>query len=221
MTRPGAARRCGWTALAAAAAFALLTAAVLHAHPGPLPGDAALHQWSLAHRPAVAVALSRAITATGTGVIPLAAVVAAGLSVGRTPRQRVTTAAGLALCLGAGQALRYAVMTLVARPRPALGDWATHASGWSFPSGHATTGAMTAGLLIAALLLRGPRLPRLAAVLIGLWGAAVGLTRVHLGVHWFSDVLGGWLFATAWLALAACAYLRLTRDGAGPNPNTS
>lgn len=105
-------------------------------------------------------------------------------------------------------------MMLVARPRPALGDWATHASGWSFPSGHATTGAMTAGLLIAALLLRGPRLPRLAAILIGLWGAAVGLTRVHLGVHWFSDVLGGWLFATAWLALAACAYLRLTRDTA-------
>ncbi|WP_371614823.1 phosphatase PAP2 family protein [Streptomyces sp. NBC_00454] len=214
MTRPGAARRCGWAALAASAAFALLTVAVLHAHSGPLPGDAALHQWSLDHRPAVAVALSRAITATGTGVIPFAAVVAAGLSVGRTPGQRVTTAAGLALCLGAGQALRYAVMMLVARPRPALGDWATHASGWSFPSGHATTGAMTAGLLIAALLLRGPRLPRLAAILIGLWGAAVGLTRVHLGVHWFSDVLGGWLFATAWLALAACAYLRLTRDTA-------
>lgn len=85
MTRPGAARRCGWAALAASAAFALLTVAVLHAHSGPLPGDAALHQWSLDHRPAVAVALSRAITATGTGVIPFAAVVAAGLSVGRTP----------------------------------------------------------------------------------------------------------------------------------------
>lgn len=71
---------------------------------------------------------------------------------------------------------------------------------------------MTAGLLIAALLLRGPRVPRLAAVLICVWGVAVGLTRVHLGVHWFSDVLGGWLFATAWLALAACAYLSRTRE---------
>lgn len=212
MTRPGAVRLCGWTALVAAAAFTLLTLAVLHGHHGRLPGDAALHQWSLTHRPAPVVALSRAITATGTGVIPFAAVVLAGLSVGRSVRQRVTTAAGLALCLGLGEALRYAVMRLIARPRPPLGDWATHASGWSFPSGHATTGAMTAGLLIAALALRGPRLPRLATVLVCLWGAAVGLTRVHLGVHWFSDVLGGWLFATAWLALAACAYLWRTRD---------
>lgn len=102
-------------------------------------------------------------------------------------------------------------MTLVARPRPPLADWATRASGWSFPSGHATTSAMTAGLLIAALFLRGPRVPRLAAVLIGIWGAAVGLTRVYLGVHWFSDVIGGWLFAIAWLALTACSYLVATR----------
>lgn len=212
MTRRGAARLCGWAALAASAAFALLTMAVLHAPPGLLPGDAALHHRSLTHRPGAAVALSRAVTATGTGVIPFAAVVLAGLSVDRTARQRVTTAAGLALCLGAGQALRYAVMTLVARPRPPLAGWATHASGWSFPSGHATTGAMTAGLVIAALFLRGSRVPRLAAILIGIWGAAVGLTRVYLGVHWFSDVMGGWLFATVWLALAACAYLWRTRD---------
>lgn len=212
MTRRRAARLCGWAALAASAAFALLAVAVFHAPHGLLPGDAALHTWSLAHRPGPALALSRAVTATGTGAIPFAAVIMAGLSVGRTTRQRVITAAALALCLGAGQALRYAVMMLIARPRPPLAGWATHASGWSFPSGHATTGAMTAGLLIAALLLRGPRVPRLAAVLICVWGVAVGLTRVHLGVHWFSDVLGGWLFATAWLALAACAYLSRTRE---------
>nr|WSX48510.1 phosphatase PAP2 family protein [Streptomyces sp. NBC_00974] len=212
MTRRGAARWCRGTALAASAAFALLTAAVLCAPHGLLPGDAALHTWSSAHRPGPALALSRAVTATGTGVIPFAAVFLAGLSVGRTTRQRVGTAAALALCLGAGQAVRYAVAVLIARPRPPLGDWATHASGWSFPSGHATTGAMTAGLLIAALLLGGPRVPRPAVVLIGVWGAAVGLTRVHLGVHWFSDVVGGWLFATAWLALSACAYLWGTRE---------
>ncbi|MEV0786198.1 phosphatase PAP2 family protein [Streptomyces sp. NPDC050423] len=205
------ARLCGWAALTAAAAFALLTVAVLHAPHEMLPGDAALHHWSLTHRPGAAVAISRAVTATGTGVIPFTAVILAGLSVGGTTRRRVITAAALALCLGSAQALRYAVMTLVARPRPPLADWATQASGWSFPSGHATTGAMTAGLLIAALFLRGPRIPRPAAVLIGVWGAAVGLTRVYLGVHWFSDVISGWLFAAAWLAPAACAYLLCRR----------
>ncbi|WP_406457862.1 phosphatase PAP2 family protein [Streptomyces sp. NBC_00876] len=185
--------------------------AVLHSTQGTLPGDAALHHWSLTHRPGAAVTMARAVTATGTGVIPFAVVILAGLSVGGTIRQRVITAAAMALCLGSAQALRYAVMMLVARPRPPLADWATHASGWSFPSGHATTGAMTAGLLTAALFLRGPRMPRLAAVLIGIWGTAVGLTRVYLGVHWFSDVISGWLFATAWLALAACAYSVGTR----------
>ncbi|WP_326740830.1 phosphatase PAP2 family protein [Streptomyces sp. NBC_01022] len=180
---------------------------MLGATPRLLPGDAMLHHWSVTHRPAVVVAFARAITATGTGFIPFAAVLLAGLSVGGTIRRRVTTAAVLALCLGSGQVLRYAVMTLVARPRPPLADWATHASGWSFPSGHATTGALTAGLLIAALYVRCRRVPPVAAVLIGMWGAAVGLSRVYLGVHWFSDVIGGWLFAAAWLALTVCVYV--------------
>ncbi|MET7642954.1 phosphatase PAP2 family protein [Streptomyces sp. NPDC005426] len=207
MTRRPPARLCGWVALAAAAAFTLLTIAMLGATPRLLPGDAALHHWSLTHRPGAAVTLARAVTATGTGLIPFAAVLLAGLSVGGTVRRRVTIAAVLALCLGSGQALRYAVMTLVARRRPPFADWATHATGWSFPSGHATTGAMTAGLLTAALYLRCLRIPPVAAVLIGMWGAAVGLSRVYLGVHWFSDVIGGWLFAAAWLALTACVYL--------------
>ncbi|MDX2621049.1 phosphatase PAP2 family protein [Streptomyces sp. NPDC052071] len=211
MNRRRGARLCGGTALVASAVFALLVVAVLHAPLGLLPGDAALHHWSLTHRPQAILAFCRAVTATGTGVIPFAAVVLAGLLVGSTTRRRVITAGALVFCLGAGQALRVAVMRLVARPRPPFADWATHASGWSFPSGHATTGAMTAGLLIGALFLRGAPVPRLVAVLIGVWGAAVGLTRVYLGVHWFSDVVGGWLFATAWLALAAGAYLRGTR----------
>ncbi|MGW3464205.1 hypothetical protein ACWDE9_33495, partial [Streptomyces olivaceoviridis] len=59
--------------------------------------------------------------------------------------------------LGTDQALRYAVRALVTRPRPPLTDWATHASGWAFPSGHTTTAALTAGLLIIAVRVRGPR----------------------------------------------------------------
>lgn len=79
---------------------------------------------------------------------------------------------------------------------------------------------MTAGLLVAALLLRADRRPpRTAVALILLWGAAVGLTRVYLGVHWFTDVIGGWLFATAWLSLLACAYLRRTGDRPTGDPH--
>ncbi|MFK0044599.1 phosphatase PAP2 family protein [Streptomyces sp. NPDC090741] len=216
MNRARLVRRTGLVALTSAVLFALLTVWVVRAPGHLLPSDAGLHRWSVEHRPAVASALARAVTDTGTGVVPYALLLLAGLYAGRTTRERAWTAAALMVCLGVGQALRYAAMTVIARPRPAVGDWAAHASGWSFPSGHTTTAAMTAGLLVAALFLRGSPVPRTALVLIGAWGAAVGLTRAYLGVHWFTDVIGGWLFATAWLSFLAFVYLWRTGDQPAP-----
>jgi undecaprenyl-diphosphatase len=89
--------------------------------------------------------------------------------------------------------------------RPPYADWQTHASGWSFPSGHTTTGALTAGLVILAICVRAPRGRLVLCLTVACWGAGVGLTRVYLGVHWSSDVLGGWLFATGWLGAWLCA----------------
>ncbi|MFE1932054.1 hypothetical protein ACFW95_17060 [Streptomyces sp. NPDC059474] len=98
----------------------------------PLLMDHGLPAWSMDHRPEVAVSLARGLTATGTGVTPYLLVAVAGAVVGRTlPHRLLAAASGLA-CLGAGQALRYGVMTLIARARPPQTDWDTHASGWSF-----------------------------------------------------------------------------------------
>ncbi|MFD5068010.1 hypothetical protein ACFWNC_08760 [Streptomyces sp. NPDC058369] len=66
----------------------------------------------MTHRPGAGLALARAVTATGL----------AGLCVHGTVRRRAVTAAALALCPGSGQALRYAVMALVSRPRPPRAD---------------------------------------------------------------------------------------------------
>ncbi|MFF3791882.1 phosphatase PAP2 family protein [Streptomyces sp. NPDC001981] len=193
-----------------------LTAAVLTArHGSVLPIDRAAHTWSLHHRPAALVTVARAVTATGTGVFPYAAAVAAGLTAGRDIRHRLAYAAGALAILLLGQALRFGLMETIGRPRPAVGDWATHASGFAFPSGHATTSALMAGLLVAAIGHRA-RLRRAraagsgrsigtaaVAVLLGCWAAAVGMSRVLLGVHWVTDVVAGWLFAAVWLGLGA------------------
>lgn len=194
--------------LAALACFAVLAAIVTARSGAPLPGDRALLSWAVGHRPATAVSAIRTLTDTGTGAIPYVLAATAGVIAVRTKRRKVYAAAASLLCLGMGQLLRRAVLYLIGRPRPPAEEWATHASGWSFPSGHATTAALTAALLITAVLLRSSPGRFLAVTLVGCWGAAVGLTRVYLGVHWFSDVVGGWLFALAWYAACAVAAAR-------------
>ena len=84
------------------------------------------------------------------------------------------------------------------RPRPSFElDCLPHSL--AFPSGHAAN-SMTA-LLITALIAAPPHLRRTAAIAAVTLSVVVGLTRVILGVHWPSDVIGGWalglLFAGA------------------------
>lgn len=205
MRRRTVAEFAGSAALGLWAAFTVLALAVVGHGGAPLFPDRELLSWSLGHHPGAASALARGITYTGTGAVPYVLVVLSGLAVGRTRRQRLTAAALWLSCLCACQALRSAVMSLIARPRPPMGSWATHASGWSFPSGHTTTSAVTAGLIIVATCLRAPRGRTALCVAAGTWGVLVGLTRVYLRVHWFGDVVGGWLFAGAWLATCLCA----------------
>ncbi|MFJ7327411.1 MULTISPECIES: phosphatase PAP2 family protein [Streptomyces] len=99
------------------------------------------------------------------------------------------------------------VKVVVERARPSLEDPVAQAPGYSFPSGHAMTATTSFAVLLLVLL---PMVPRAWRVLC--WGVAavsvlgVGFTRIALGVHWFSDVIGGWLLGAAVVVLTGWAF---------------
>lgn len=194
-----------------AAAFALLAVLVTGRNGTPFPLDLNTLDWSVRHRSSgAAVTAARAVTATGTGPYPYLCAVAAGLLAGRGLRQRLLAVVGALVFLLAGQAVRYGILAAVGRPRPPTADWLTHASGFAFPSGHATTSAFMAGLLIWGIVRfsrTSPAIPRplrwVLLTFIACWAVAVGLSRIYLGVHWVTDVLGGWCYAATWLGLGA------------------
>ena len=80
---------------------------------------------------------------------------------------------------------------------------------FSFPSGHTAMSAVVYGML--AIIVAGmlPLARRwLAYGLAGVLAVLVGFSRLYLGVHWFSDVLGGFVLGVAWASLVGIAYRR-------------
>ncbi|GAA2340774.1 phosphatase PAP2 family protein [Streptomyces kunmingensis] len=107
-----------------------------------------------------------------------------------------------------GTLVQQALKAAVGRPRPVWSDPVDSAHFAAFPSGHAMTATVVCGL--ALWLLRrygaGPVLWGVALAVSVVSVLGVGLTRLWLGVHWPSDVLGGWLLGALTVALSTTAY---------------
>ncbi|WP_051969974.1 phosphatase PAP2 family protein [Kitasatospora azatica] len=113
-----------------------------------------------------------------------------------------------------GWGVQWAVKAAVDRPRPSWPDPVAHATDPAFPSGHAMAAAITAATLVALVWPRADRPVRIVCcTLAGLSTVLVGFTRLALGVHWPSDVLGGWILAVAVLGGTTVA-VELWRPGA-------
>ncbi|MBX5456182.1 MAG: phosphatase PAP2 family protein [Thermogemmatispora sp.] len=120
-------------------------------------------------------------------------------------------------CLSS-ELLNRTIKLLVARPRPSptLVEVLQAASGASFPSGHVMAYVAYWGLLFSygLILFQGRSWWRILLLLLsGFFIVMVGPSRIYLGDHWASDVLGGYLLGGVWLSLWLLLYLRLRERG--------
>jgi len=183
-----------------------LTVAMVMALGGPsaiVALDHATAQWVADHRATELIAPFIWITALGAArvVVPLLLIGSVVLWLLRRPWLILP----LLLSSLAAAASTHAVKLLIHRPRPVAAVLLE--SSWSFPSGHATIAIALYGF-VAYLLLRSggvgsDRLLRLSrAGLLLLVALLIGLSRIGLGVHYVSDVCGGYLIGGLWLIVA-------------------
>lgn len=126
-----------------------------------------------------------------------------------------------------GAALGSLLMTIAGKPffgrtRPLLADAVPpYEYSASFPSGHALNSLVIAGIIAYLIVLRqsGWRAQVLTIAAAACFAFTIGLSRVYLGHHWFTDVLAAWALGAAWLVLVITAHrLYLTiRARTGPS----
>ena len=133
--------------------------------------------------------------------------VASGVAVWLGIRRRYRLASWVLVTTWVAAFFGVVTKTLVGRARPTFGAPVATAPGMSFPSGHALGSVVGCGVLLMVFLPLLPRAARRVAVPVAvLIVAAVGFARVGLGVHYVSDVLGGWALGLAWLMLTVAAF---------------
>lgn len=119
-----------------------------------------------------------------------------------------------------GSVVNTVVKLSVNRPRPTFKDPSaiTFQTGKSFPSGHAMSSTIAYGALLLIFLplfsARNRKWAYLAVITLLL---AIGVARLGLGVHYVSDVIGGYLLGLAWLALSTAAF-EIWREERGKRP---
>ena len=195
-----------WRLIAVIVALAAIWLAMLLGGTGPT--DRAVYETLYAgHRP-VLLALARIFTALGEPTV----LVAAGFIVAGWIwwRKHPHLALAILLIVLVGRGLAEAQKYTIARVRPDLEPHLVVVKTSSFPSGHATS-SMIFCLTVALALTMGSRWHRTAAAGAILLSLLIGTSRVMLGVHWPSDVIGGWAFGMLWVLLTLQLAGRLVR----------
>ncbi|MEV0321411.1 phosphatase PAP2 family protein [Streptomyces sp. NPDC050658] len=126
----------------------------------------------------------------------------------------------LAATCAVGTLVQQGLKAAVDRPRPVWPDPVDSAQYAAFPSGHAMTATVVCGLLLWLLRVYGvgPLAWRTGLTVATVSVVGVGVTRVWNGVHWPSDVVGGWFLGALMVAAAVATYAY--RPGARASEST-
>jgi undecaprenyl-diphosphatase len=172
---------------------------------GPAQLDAAVLDESVESRTDLLTAAAVTVTHLGSTAAMAVLAIAAGVRLWRTDRR--ADAVFVVGAMAGAQLVFRGLKELLNRPRPPEDGHLVHAASESLPSGHATTAIVVIGTLVVLAWPGRTAAVRAEMVVAGaLWVGAVGLTRIYLGVHWFSDVIAGWLVGGAWLAICVAAW---------------
>lgn len=176
-----------------------------------------LHRYAVHHGPFVSAMRVLSFIGSTPAWLAVFALVVTWLLWHRLPRLAlfvVVTVAGSSI-------LNSVVKQAVHRARPVLPDPVAHATGMSFPSGHAQAALVGFAVLLLVFLslLRGAW-RTLAVAVAALLTIGIGFSRVALGVHYVSDVLAGYVLGAAWVIAMTAAFnaLRVERGHAKVRP---
>ena len=160
--------------------------------------DNAVLRWLGGHHTPTLTTIMTEVTPLGTGVVVLTVV---GITTAFLWHTEHKHSARMLLAATAGSILLNNVLKLFFdRARPSVFEWGTHAASSSFPSGHAMSATVVYGT-VAYLLARLQKHGWARAITLSLaviMIVLICLTRLYLGVHYPSDVLGGIIVGLAW-----------------------
>jgi undecaprenyl-diphosphatase len=180
--------------------------AMLRFGGGPL--DRAIYEALYAgHRPFL-TAVARVFTTIGEPTVLIGAGIMVALWLWFAGHRHLPLA--LAAIVMVGRGLSEAQKYWIARVRPDLEPHLVVVKTSSFPSGHATS-SMIFFLSLALELGGGKRWHGLGVAAAIILSLLIGVSRVMLGVHWPSDVIGGWAFGMLWVLLTLRLAQRLFR----------
>lgn len=94
----------------------------------------------------------------------------------------------------------YLIKFLFQRPRPSI-EHLVYANHYSFPSGHSMASILFYGtlIIISQLVIKNKIVCLISQLILGSLILLIGLSRVYLGVHYPTDIIGGYLLGLSWL----------------------